>query len=86
VSRSITAQIEEHSQGEGYPALHQLIYSVGWELGERERTAIAQVPEQAWQIAIDHHGEVRERRAEDACADRGCAHRRCWSRKPASPS
>jgi hypothetical protein len=21
---------------------------------------------------------VRERRADDACADRGCAHRRCW--------
>jgi len=57
---------------------HQLIYSVGWELGERERTAIAAVPEAAWQIAIDHHGEVRERRAEDACANRGCAHRRCW--------
>jgi len=56
----------------------QLIYSVGWELGERERTAIAEVPGQAWQIAIDHHGEVRERRADDACADRGCAHRRCW--------
>jgi hypothetical protein len=57
---------------------HQLIYSVGWELGERERTAIRQVPQQAWQIAIDHRGEVRERRADDACADRGCAHRRCW--------
>jgi Transposase DDE domain group 1 len=57
---------------------HQLIYSVGWELGERERTAIAAVPRQAWQIAIDHHGEVRERRADDACADRGCGHRACW--------
>ena len=57
---------------------HQLIYTVGWELGERERTAIAQVPERAWQIAIDTRGEVRERRADDACADRGCAHRRCW--------
>jgi Transposase DDE domain group 1 len=57
---------------------HQLIYSVGWELGERERTAIAAVPGQAWQIAIDHHGEVRERRADDACADRGCGHRACW--------
>jgi hypothetical protein len=56
---------------------HQLIYSVGWELGERERTAIAAVPEQAWQIAIDHRGEVRERRADDACGDHGCAHRRC---------
>ena len=57
---------------------HQLVYSVGWELGERERAAITQVPQQAWQIAIDHRGEVRERRADDACADRGCAHRRCW--------
>jgi hypothetical protein len=57
---------------------YQLIYSVGWELGERERTAIAAVPANAWQIAIDRHGEIRERRAEDACADRGCAHRCCW--------
>jgi hypothetical protein len=57
---------------------YQLIYSVGWELGERERAALRQVPAQAWQIAIDPRGEVRERRAEDACSDRGCAHRRCW--------
>ncbi len=41
---------------------HQLIYSVGWDLGERERTAIHLVPGQAWQIALDHCGEVRERR------------------------
>jgi hypothetical protein len=57
---------------------HQLIYSVGWELGERERTAITAVPPQAWQIAIDGRGEVRERRAGEACGDRGCGHRRCW--------
>jgi hypothetical protein len=57
---------------------HQLVYSVGWELGKREKTAITRVPGQAWQIAVDHCGEVRERRAGDACADRGCAHRRCW--------
>jgi Transposase DDE domain group 1 len=57
---------------------HQLTYSVGWELGQRERTAITAVPEQAWQIAVDARGEVRERRADDACAGRGCAHRRCW--------
>jgi Transposase DDE domain group 1 len=57
---------------------HQLIYSVGWELGKREKAAITAVPQQAWQIAVDHRGEVRERRADDACADRGCAHRRCW--------
>jgi DDE family transposase len=57
---------------------YQLIYSAGWELGERERTAPRLVPEKAWPIAIDHRGEVRERRAEGACADRGCAHRPCW--------
>jgi hypothetical protein len=57
---------------------HELIYSVGWELGERERTALRQVPEQAWQIAIGPDGEVRERRAEAACADCRCGHRQCW--------
>ena len=58
---------------------HQLTYSVGWELGARERTAITAVPARAWQIAIDHRGEVRERRAGDACTDRCCAHPRCWT-------
>ena len=57
---------------------HQLTYSVGWELGARERNAIRLVPAQAWQIAIDQRGEVRERRTSDACADRSCAHARCW--------
>jgi len=57
---------------------HQLIYSVGWALGGRERDAIRLAPEEAWQVAIDHHGEVRERRADDACADRCCGHARCW--------
>jgi len=53
---------------------HRLSYSVGWELGERERTAIRQVPLQAWQITIDHRGEVRERRADDACRSRPDQH------------
>jgi Transposase DDE domain group 1 len=57
---------------------HQLIYSVGWELGEREKAAITAVPAEAWQIAVDERGEVRERRADDACPDRSCGHRRCW--------
>jgi Transposase DDE domain group 1 len=57
---------------------HQLIYSVGWALGEREKTALRLVPEQAWQIAIDGRGEVRERRADDACGNGQCAHRACW--------
>ena len=57
---------------------YQVIYSVGWELGKREKTAIAAVPAGAWQIAVDERGEARERRTEDACGDPGCAHRRCW--------
>ncbi len=57
---------------------HQLTYSVGWELGKRERAAIAQVPGQAWRIAIDARGEIRERRADDACDDDTCGPRACW--------
>jgi hypothetical protein len=57
---------------------HQLVYSVGWALGEREKAALRLVPEQAWQIAIDHRGEVRERRADGACGTARCAHRACW--------
>ena len=57
---------------------HQLTYSVGWDLGARERAAIQLVPQGAWQIAIDQRGEVRERRADGACTDRSCGHARCW--------
>jgi hypothetical protein len=57
---------------------HQLTYSAGWEPGARERAAIGLVPAEAWQIAIDQRGEVRERRTAAACADRSCAHPRCW--------
>ena len=55
----------------------ELTYSVGWALGEREKTAL-RVPDQAWQIAIDGRGEVRERRADGACGNGGCADRACW--------
>jgi hypothetical protein len=57
---------------------YQLTYSVGWVLGEREKVALRLVPEQAGQIAIDGRGEVRERRADDACGNGQCAHRACW--------
>jgi hypothetical protein len=57
---------------------YQVIYPVGWALGEREKTALRLVPERAWQAAIDARGEVRERRADDACGSEACAHRACW--------
>ena len=47
-----------------------------WAAGER--AAISAVPAGTWQIAVDARGEVRERRAGDACGDPGCGHRRCW--------
>jgi hypothetical protein len=55
-----------------------VIYSVGWALTEREKAALRLVPEQAWQDAIDGRGEVRERRADDACGSQACAPRACW--------
>lgn len=55
-----------------------LIYSAGWELDAREKQAIRLVPDDGWQIAIDHRGQVRERRADGACTDTGCGHRACW--------
>jgi hypothetical protein len=73
-SHGLITRLDELASRRGY----QLTYSVGWELGERERAAIRLVPAAAWQIAVDGHGEVRERRSGDACADRYCGHRRCW--------
>jgi Transposase DDE domain group 1 len=73
-SHDLIARLDKLAARPGY----QLIYSVGWELGARERAAIAAVPAGAWQIAVDARGEIRERRAEGACGDPGCGHRRCW--------
>jgi hypothetical protein len=73
-SHALVKELDRLASRHGY----QVTYSVGWELGAREKTAIGQVPEAAWQIAVDSRGEVRERRADTACADRDCAHRRCW--------
>jgi Transposase DDE domain group 1 len=73
-SHDLIARLDKLAARPGY----QVIYSVGWELGKRERAAIAGVPAQAWQIAVDARGQARERRADDACADLHCGHGRCW--------
>ena len=73
-SHGLIARLDELARRPG----RQLTYSVGWALGERERTAIRLVPDQAWHNAIDARGEVRERRADGACAALSCAHARCW--------
>jgi hypothetical protein len=73
-SHDLIARLDKLAGRHGY----QLTYSVGWELGARERAAIAAVPAGAWQIAVGARGQVRERRADEACGDAGCGHRRCW--------
>ena len=73
-SHDLVTHLDKLAGRRGY----ELTYSVGWALGEREKTALRMVPEQAWQIAIDGRGEVRERRADDACGSGQCAHRACW--------
>jgi len=73
-SYGLVARLDQLAARRGF----ELTYSVGWVLGERERAALRLVPEQAWQIAIDGRGEIRERRGDDACADLRCAHRACW--------
>jgi hypothetical protein len=57
---------------------HQLIYSVGWAMTEREKSAIRLLPEQAWVQAIGQRGQPRERRADNACDNLRCGHTRCW--------
>jgi hypothetical protein len=73
-SHELVEKLDRLASRHGY----QLVYSVGWALGARERAAIGQVPETAWEAAVDGRGRVRERRADGACADPRCAHRDCW--------
>jgi Transposase DDE domain group 1 len=73
-SHGLIRHLDKLASRRGY----ELTYSVGWALGEREKAALRLVPAQAWQLAIDGRGEIRERRADDACANSCCAHRACW--------
>ena len=73
-SHALVTELDRLASRHGY----QVTYSVGWELGAREKAAIGTVPEPAWEAAIDGKGQVRERRSDDACGNQRCAHRECW--------
>lgn len=73
-SHDLVTRLDTLASRRGY----QVTWPVGWELGERERQAIAAVPGQAWELAVDSRGGLRERRSDDACGNRECAHRACW--------
>jgi hypothetical protein len=74
-SHDLVAHLDKLASRRGFA----LTWSVDWELGERERQAISIVAGQTWHIAVDGKGEVRERRSDEACGDRECAHRKCWT-------
>jgi hypothetical protein len=38
---------------------YRVHYSIGWELGERERAAIGRVPKDAWDLVLDTDGDPR---------------------------
>src|SRR5260370_18498692 len=80
-SHDLIARLDKLAARPGY----QVIYSVGWELDNRERAAITAAPEQAWQIAVDEHGEVPERRFDGARSDLNCAHPPAWLRRSNVP-
>jgi hypothetical protein len=73
-SHDLVKKLDKLASRRGY----ELVYSVGWALGEREKAALALVPRTAWEAAIDAKGKVRERRSEEACASERCGHRACW--------
>ena len=73
-SHALVKELDRLAARHGY----QVTYSVGWELGAREKAAIGKVPETAWEIAVDGKGQVRERRSDDACVSPRCAHPQCW--------
>ena len=64
-SHELVKELDRLASRHGY----QVTWSVGWALGAREQAAIGKVPEAAWEAAIDGKGQVRERRADDACGE-----------------
>lgn len=73
-SHDLIARLDKLAVRPGY----QVIYAVGWDLCERERAAITTVAAHAWQITVDEHGEIRERRAEGVCGELDCGLHTCW--------
>jgi hypothetical protein len=73
-SHQLAKELDRLASRHGY----QVTWSVGWALSAREQAAIGTVPEPAWQAAIDGTGQVRERRAGEACPNPRCVHRACW--------
>jgi hypothetical protein len=48
-SHDLVTKLDKLASSRGY----QLLYSIGWALGEREKAALAIIPEAAWEAAVD---------------------------------
>ena len=81
-SQDLIAGLDALAARPGY----QVMYSVGWELGKREKAAITADPAQAWQIAVDERGEVRQRAPTAPAATRAAPTASAGPNKPTSPS
>jgi hypothetical protein len=59
-SHDLVKELDRLTSRHGY----QVTWSVGWTQG-----ALGKVPASAWEAAIDANGQVRERRADEACGN-----------------
>jgi hypothetical protein len=73
-SHELVKELDRLASRHGY----QVTWSVGWALSAREQAALGKVPQSAWEAAIDGRGQVRERRADEACQNPRCAHPAYW--------
>ena len=81
-SHALVKELDRLAARHGY----QLVYSVGWELGDAGEDRDRQGPRGAWRPPIDGKGKVRERRADDACGTCAARTAGAGSRKRTSPS
>ena len=81
-SHALIRELDKLAARPGY----QVIYSVGWELGKREKAALAQVPEDAWEAAVDAHGKSASAARTMPAVISGARTGPAGSRKPTSSS
>jgi hypothetical protein len=81
-SHDLITELDRLASRPGY----QVVYSVGWELGAREKAALRLVPEHAWEAAIGARGRSASAARMTPARTRAGPTGPAGSRKPTSPS
>ena len=81
-SHNLVTELDRLAARPGY----QVTYSVGWELGAREKAAISKVPEHAWEAAIDARARSASAAAMMRARIRAARTAAAGSKKRTSPS